>query len=262
MSNPVTSLSGMMRLRNYFLTGIIVCAPLAITAYLSWTVIHWVDSWVKPYIPARYNPDNYLPFAVPGFGLIVALVLITLIGFLTANIIGRSIVSYGEKVLNRMPLVRNIYSGLKQIFETVLAHRSELFSKVGLFEYPRRGSWSIVFIASQEDSEISDALVAREGKTIAVFRPITPNVTTGYLLYVPEKDVIPLEMSVEDAAKLLISAGIVGPEYQSKTKALAKEALAKRKLAEQPAAKPAEKPAVTATQPARNRRTASSRPKR
>jgi uncharacterized membrane protein len=262
MSNPVTSVSGMMRLRNYFLTGIIVCAPLAITAYLSWTVIHWVDSWVKPYIPARYNPDNYLPFAVPGFGLIVALVLITLIGFLTANIIGRSIVSYGEKVLSRMPLVRNIYSGLKQIFETVLAHRAELFSKVGLFEYPRKGSWSIVFIASQEDSEISDALEAREGKTIAVFRPITPNVTTGYLLYVPEKDVIPLEMSVEDAAKLLISAGLVGPEYHAKTKALAKEALAKRKLAEQPAANPEDKPAVTAAQPARNRRTASSRPKR
>jgi uncharacterized membrane protein len=262
MSTPVTSVSGMLKLRNYFLTGIIVCAPLAITAYLSWSVIHWVDSWVKPYIPARYNPDNYLPFAVPGFGVIVVLVMITLIGFLTANIIGRSIVSYGEKVLNRMPLVRNIYSGLKQIFETVLAHRAELFSKVGLFEYPRKGAWSIVFIAAQEDSEISDALEEREGKTIAVFRPITPNVTTGYLLYVPEKDVIPLEMSVEDAAKLLISAGLVGPGYKNKTKALAKEALAKQKLALVPEAQPAKKPPVKAAQPARSRRTASSRPKR
>lgn len=260
MSKPVTSISGMLKLRNYFLTGIIVCAPLAITAYLSWTVIHWVDSWVKPYIPARYNPDNYLPFTVPGFGLIVALVMITLIGFLTANIIGRSIISYGEKLLNRMPLVRNVYSGLKQIFETVLAHRTELFSKVGLFEYPRKGSWSIVFIAAQEDSEIGDALEEREGKTIAVFRPITPNVTTGYLLYVPEKDVIPLEMSVEDAAKLLISAGLVGPEYTNKTKALAKEALEKKALAP---ALPGKKPAAkAAAQPARSRRTASSRPKR
>jgi uncharacterized membrane protein len=262
MSTPVTSVSGMLKLRNYFLTGIIVCAPLAITAYLSWSVIHWVDSWVKPYIPARYNPDNYLPFAVPGFGVIVVLVMITLIGFLTANIIGRSIVSYGEKVLNRMPLVRNIYSGLKQIFETVLAHRTELFSKVGLFEYPRKGAWSIVFIAAQEDSEISDALEEREGKTLAVFRPITPNVTTGYLLYVPEKDVIPLEMSVEDAAKLLISAGLVGPGYKNKTKALAKEALAKQKLALVPEAQPEKKPPVKAAQPARSRRTASSRPKR
>jgi uncharacterized membrane protein len=262
MSKSTNPVSGMRRIRNYFLTGVIVCAPLAITAYLSWSVIHWVDSWVKPYIPARYNPDNYLPFAVPGFGLIVALVMITLIGFLTANIIGRSIVSYGEKLLRRMPLVRNVYSGLKQIFETVLAHRTELFSKVGLFEYPRKGAWSIVFIAAQEDSEISDALEEREGKTIAVFRPITPNVTTGYLLYVAEKDVIPLEMSVEDAAKLLISAGLVGPEYRNKTKALAEKALVKQKLASKPASKSAGNPELKAAQPARSRRTASSRPKR
>jgi uncharacterized membrane protein len=253
MSIPITSVSGMLRLRNYFLTGIIVAAPLAITAYLTWTVIHWVDSWVKPYIPAAYNPDNYLPFAVPGFGLIVALVMITLIGFITTNIIGRSILSYGERVLNRMPLVRNVYSGLKQIFETVLAHRTELFSRVGLFEYPRKGAWSIVFIAAQEDSEINQALSEREGRTIAVFRPITPNVTTGYLLYVAEKDVIPLDMSVEDAAKLIISAGLVGPEYRNKTKMLAEEALAKHEI---------EDDASGLDQPARSRRTASSRPKR
>lgn len=230
MSEPPVSLSAMARLRNYFLTGVVVCAPVAITAYLAWTFIHWVDSWVKPYIPAIYNPDNYLPFAIPGFGLIVALVLITLIGFLTANIIGRSIVSFGERLLNRMPLVRNIYSGLKQIFETVLANRADLFTKVGLFEYPRRGAWSIVFLAKQQETEVNAALESRHGKTIAVFRPITPNVTTGYLLYVPEEDVIPLDMSVEDAAKLLISAGLVGPEIEAKTKALADAARAKAAL--------------------------------
>lgn len=255
MSEPAVSLSGMMRLRNYFLTGVVVCAPIAITAYLAWTLIQWVDSWVKPYIPAAYNPDNYLPFAVPGFGLIVALVLITLVGFLTANIIGKSIVSYGEKLLNRMPLVRNVYSGLKQIFETVLANRQELFNQVALFEYPRRGAWSIVFIAKQQDTEVNAALESVHGRTIAVFRPITPNVTTGYLLYVPEDDVIPLEMSVEDAAKMLISAGLVGPEYDAKTKALAEEAMAKRAAARQ-GAEPA------APHPARSKRTASSRPKR
>jgi uncharacterized membrane protein len=255
VSDSSVSLSGMTRLRNYFLTGVVVCAPIAITAYLAWSFVGWVDSWVKPYIPARYNPDNYLPFAVPGFGLIVALFLITMVGFLTANIIGRSIVSYGEKLLNRMPLVRNIYSGLKQIFETVLANRQELFNKVGLFEYPRRGAWSIVFIAKQQESEINDALDARHGKTIAVFRPITPNVTTGYLLYVPEEDVIPLEMSVEDAAKMLISAGLVGPEYEAKTKALAEEALSKR-------AKRRKQAAAEIVHPARRSRTASSRPKR
>jgi uncharacterized membrane protein len=223
MSDAPTSLSGMTRLRNYFLTGVVVCAPLAITAYLAWTFIQWVDSWVKPYIPSRYNPDNYLPFAVPGFGLIVALFLITLVGFMTANIIGRSIVQFGERLLNRMPLVRTIYSGLKQIFETILANRSELFNKVGLFEYPRRGAWSIVFIAKQQETEINHALEPRHGRTIAVFRPISPNVTTGYLLYAPEEDVIPLDMTVEDAAKLLISGGLVAPEPQAKITSLAEE---------------------------------------
>ena len=254
MNDPTRS-SGMTRLRNYFLTGVVVCAPIAITAYLAWSFVGWVDSWVKPYIPAQYNPDNYLPFAVPGFGLIVALFLITLVGFLTANIIGRSIVSTGEKLLNRMPLVRNIYSGLKQIFETVLANRQELFNQVGLFEYPRRGAWSIVFIAKQQETEVNAALESVHGKTIAVFRPITPNVTTGYLLYVPEEDVIPLEMSVEDAAKMLISAGLVGPEYEARTKALAEAALSKRARRRKAAA-------AELVQPARSSRTASSRLKR
>ena len=173
MNDPTRS-SGMTRLRNYFLTGVIVIAPLAITAYLAWSFVGLVDSWVKPYIPARYSPDTYLPFAVPGFGLIVALVLITLVGFLTANFIGKAIVRQGESLLDRMPLIRNIYRGLKQIFETVLAHRSDLFSKVGMVEWPRRGAWSIVFIATQQESLINRALEEREGKTIAVFRPITP----------------------------------------------------------------------------------------
>lgn len=218
----------MTRLRNYFLTGVVVIAPIAITAYLTWTFVHWVDDWVKPFIPDAILPDNYLPIAVPGFGVLVALILITFVGFLAAGLIGRTIFQVGERLLNRMPLIRNVYRGLKQIFETILANRSELFTRVGLFEYPRRGAWSIVFMAKHRENEIHDVLLEKEGKTIAVFRPITPNVTTGYVLYVPEKDVIPLSMSVEDAAKLLISAGLVGPQYEAKTKALAEEALAAR----------------------------------
>lgn len=221
----------MTRLRNYFLTGIIVTAPLAITAYLAWTVIGWVDAWMKPYIPARYNPDTYLDFPIPGVGLIFALLMITFIGFVTANFVGRAIVGFGERLLNRMPLVRNVYNGLKQMFETVLANRSELFNKVALFEYPRKGSWSIVFIAKQQDTEINRALSKQHSRTVAVFRPITPNVTTGYLLYVDEKDLIRLDMSIEDAAKLLISAGLVGPEIDARTKALADAALEMRRRA-------------------------------
>lgn len=202
----------MARLRNYFLTGIVVCAPLAITVYLIWYFIHLIDSWVKPYIPDRYNPDTYLPFALPGFGVVVAILFITLVGFMTANFIGRTIVASGERLLDRMPLVRNIYRALKQIFQTVLANRSELFNKVGLVEWPRRGLWSIVFISKQEPAEMNDVLAEREGRTIAVFRPITPNITTGYIMYVAEKDVIPLSISVEEAARFLVSAGLVTPQ--------------------------------------------------
>lgn len=202
----------MTRLRNYFLTGFIVTAPLAITAYLAWSFVHLVDSWVKPYIPGRYNPDHYLPFAVPGFGLIVAMMLITLVGFLTANFIGRTIVSFGESLLDRMPLVRNIYRGLKQIFATVLANRTELFSGVGLIEWPRRGTWSIVLIPKQQPSQMNDVLLEKEGETLAVFRPITPNITTGYIMYVAKADLIELEMTVEEAARFLVSAGLVTPE--------------------------------------------------
>lgn len=201
----------MTRLRNYFLTGLVVSGPVAITLYIVWWLIRLVDSWVKPYIPARYTPDAYLPFSVPGFGLIVALFVITMIGFLTANFVGRSVIGYGERLLGRTPVVRAVYSGLKQIFQTVLANRAELFTRVGLVEYPRRGAWSLVFIGPDREFEINDALREREGKTIAVFRPLTPNLTTGYLMYVPEKDVVPLAMTIEEAARILISAGLVIP---------------------------------------------------
>jgi uncharacterized membrane protein len=206
----------MGRLRNYFLTGFIVTAPLAITAYLAWSFVGWVDSWVKPYIPYRYNPDHYLPFAVPGFGLIVALLLITLVGFLTANFIGRSIVSLGERVLGRMPLIRSIYSSLKQIFETVLSNKNEMFRTVGMVEYPRKDVWSIVFVAGEKRTEINDKLDQNDDPLIAVFMPCTPNPTTGFLMYVPKSQVIVLDMSIEDGAKLIVSAGLVTPDMSKK----------------------------------------------
>lgn len=226
----------MSRLRNYFLTGFIVSAPLAITAYLAWSFIGWVDSWVKPYLPARYNPDNYLPFAVPGFGLIVAVLLITLVGFLTANFIGRTIVNTGEKLLDRMPLVRSIYRGLKQIFETFLSNRADAFNKVALIEYPRRGAWSIAFIASDRHNEVTARISESEEDAVAVFLPSTPNPTTGFLLYIPRSDVIELSMTVEDAAKLIISGGLVAPKYDKKLKALADKAEATKGAQSRPAA--------------------------
>ncbi len=201
-----------LRLRNYFLTGLIIAAPLSITIYITWTIIGWVDGWVKPWIPASYNPDNYLPFTVPGFGLIVAVVLLTLLGAATANLFGRTIVRYGELMLDRMPLVRSIYRGLKQIFETVLSQSSGSFQKVGLIEYPRKGLWAIVFVAAETAGELAVHAGGEDDQLYSVFLPTTPNPTSGYLLFVRKRDMIILDMTVEEAAKVVISAGLVLPE--------------------------------------------------
>lgn len=205
-------IGGLTRLRNYFLTGFIICAPLAITAYLVWTFIGWVDSWVKPYIPQVYNPDTYLPFSIPGFGLIVAFFVITMVGFLTANFIGKTIVRYGEDVLNRMPFVRSLYSGLKQIFQTVFSEQETSFEKVALIEYPRKGLWALCFIATDTRGEVDVVLKENGDETVSVFLPTTPNPTSGFLLFVPKEDMHILDMSVEEAAKLVISAGLVAPD--------------------------------------------------
>ncbi len=213
------------RLRNYFFTGLVICAPLAITIYLTWSLIEWVDGWVKPYLPDLYNPDSYLPFTIPGFGVLVAVFLITTVGFLTANLIGRSIIRYGEYLLGRMPLVRNIYSALKQIFETVFREDSDSFQSVVLVEYPRREIWALAFVATDTLGEVQSKLDEPAGKTVSVFLPTTPNPTSGFLLFVPVEDVVPLDMGVEEAAKLVISAGLVAPEFgAAKKKALEKRA--------------------------------------
>ncbi|MBN9670674.1 DUF502 domain-containing protein [Labrenzia aggregata] len=200
------------RLRNYFLTGLVITGPIGITLWLTWTFIKWVDGWVKPFVPKVYNPDTYLPFPVPGFGLIVAFFVLTIVGFLAANFLGRSLISFGENLVGRMPLVRNIYSGLKQIFETVLDERGNTFTKAALVEYPRRGLWAIVFISTDTKGEVEKRL-KNKADTVSVFLPTTPNPTSGFLLFVPKEDVVELKMSVEDAAKLVISAGLVSPSY-------------------------------------------------
>ena len=199
-----------VRLRNYFLTGIVVAAPIGITIYLTWTFVHWVDSRVKPLIPSVYNPDNYLPFSVPGVGLLFAILMLTLLGFLTANLVGRSVVSFGESLLDRMPLVRNLYRGLKQLFQTALSQTSRSFQKVALVEYPTPGVWRVGFVATRAKGEIRSHHPDKD--LLAIFIPNTPNVTAGFLVFVPRKNAIILDMSVEEAAKMIISAGLVAPE--------------------------------------------------
>ena len=208
-SDPSHRTALMHRLRNYFLTGVILAAPLFLTIYITWTFVQWVDGFVTPFIPPIYRPDRYVPFPVPGFGLVVALVFLTLLGFLTANFVGRQTILIGESLLGRMPIIRNLYRGLKQIFETVLSRQAGAFKTVALIEYPRKGIWSMVFVASDARGEIGH----RINDTVAVFLPTTPNPTSGFLLFVPRADMIILDMTVEDAAKMVISAGLVAPEF-------------------------------------------------
>ena len=205
------------RLRNNFLTGVIICAPLAITIWLTFSFIRGADSWVKPYSPARYNPENYLNVAMPGLGMVIAIILITIIGFLGKNLIGRSIVNFGESVLHRMPLVRTIYKSLKQIFETVLKEQSTSFKKCGLIEFPSPGTWALVFISGDAKGEIASKLNEGDEEMVSVFLAPTPVPTAGFLMFVPRRKIIMLDMTPEEGARLLISGGLLAPDYRPKT---------------------------------------------
>jgi uncharacterized membrane protein len=203
------------RLRAYFLTGLVITAPIAITLWVVWSFVTWVDGMVKPLLPFASNPDNYLPMAVPGFGLIIAIFGLVLIGALAANFLGRTILRFWDRILDRMPVVRNIYKTLKQIFETAVAPGGFAFHKVGLIEFPREGLWSIVFVARDlsRDGEIVHKTTGED--MVAVFVPTTPNPTSGYLCYVRKSELIMLDMSIEDGIKATVSAGLVGADPRS-----------------------------------------------
>jgi uncharacterized membrane protein len=198
------------RFRNYFLTGLIVAGPVAITLYLTWWFVNWVDNLVRPFVPTAYRPETYLPFGLPGSGLIVAVFALTMLGFLTANLIGRTLVDLGERLLGRMPVVRAIYRGLKQVFETLFSGKGSSFRKVGLVEFPSPGMWSIVLISQSPSVNIASQLPGQE-EHISVFLPCAPNPTTGFFFYVPKSKIIEVDMTTEDAATLIMSAGVVQP---------------------------------------------------
>jgi uncharacterized membrane protein len=196
------------RLRNYFLAGILATAPVSLTIYVAWIFITWVDQAVFALVPPKYNPETYLPIQVPGIGLIIALVGITLIGAVTTGLLGRLTRQLMEAVLNRLPIIRSIYGVIKQVTETVLANRSEAFRECALIEYPRKGSWSVGFITGSTYSKFNE--ITGEDM-VNVFVPTTPNPTSGFLMFIPRREVHILDMSVEDGLKLVISLGLVLP---------------------------------------------------
>ena len=228
LSNPKHRKPGLFAsLRSSFLTGIVVIAPVGLTIWLFWSLIGWVDSFVLPFVPQAYQPDELLlrvlgpetyakwigdegHFNIRGVGVVFFLLFTILVGWLAKGIAGRSLIRTAERLVDRMPVVRSVYSGVKQIAETVLAQSDSSFEKACLIEYPRRGIWAIGFVSTRAKGEV--ALKGGDGTPLlSIFVPTTPNPTSGFLLYFPETDVIELDMSVEDAAKLVISAGLVYP---------------------------------------------------
>lgn len=205
---PGRRLSLRERFRTYLITGLLVAGPICLTFYLAFIFVDFIDRSVAALFPDTYNPNHYLPFHIPGLGLIVAVALLMLIGALAAGYFGRLFVRLSERVLGRMPFIRGIYGATKQIFETVLAKQSKTFREVVLVEFPRREMWTIGFVTGPVEGEIAEVSA---DEMVGILVPTTPNPTGGYLLFVPRRDVVPLAMTVEEGIKLVVSGGIVVP---------------------------------------------------
>ncbi|MBW4708847.1 DUF502 domain-containing protein [Roseobacter sp. YSTF-M11] len=224
---PLTRRSLFARLRASFLTGLVVIAPVGLTIWLIWSVVGWIDGFVLPLVPGSYQPDRVLQdwlgldpeiqINIRGIGVVIFLVFTVIVGWMAKGIIGRSLIRYGESLVERTPVVRTIYSGIKQISETVFAQSERSFEKACLIEYPRRGIWAIGFISTGTKGEIA-ARANNADPMVSIFVPTTPNPTSGFLLFFPADDIIELEMTVEDAAKLVISAGLVYPNGKDPTR--------------------------------------------
>ena len=203
------------RFRRYFLAGILVTSPILITAYVTWMIITFIDTQVAGLLPDSLDFTKQLPHQIPGLGLIISIFTITIIGALTPGFIGRTLLKAGERVLDKMPVVRTIYGAIKQIMETVMSTNSESFREVVLVEYPRKNIWVIGFVTGETKGEVQSL---NKNQLINIFIPTTPNPTSGFLLFIPKEDLVYMDMKVEDAVKMVISGGIVTPPENKKLK--------------------------------------------
>jgi uncharacterized membrane protein len=205
-------------LRASFLTGLVVVLPIGLTIYFVWAVIGWIDGWILPLIPSPYKPDALIrdwfgpdyEFPVRGVGVLVFLVFTILVGWMAKGLIGRSVIRSGEELVDRMPVVRSAYGAIKQVAETFFNKKEQSFDKVVLVEFPRAGSWALGFVSTRPKGELAERLAALGPDMSAVFVGLTP-FTSGMLLFVPTKDLIVMDMGVDDAAKLIVSGGLVYP---------------------------------------------------
>lgn len=217
---PPPRISLLTRLRNYFLAGIIVTAPIGLTIYLVFITIEAIDRNVRSLVPPGYEPERFipsynLPFGIPGLGLIAAVVILTLIGFLATNLLGRTLLRLGEGLVSRTPIVRGIYSALKQIFETVFSQSGNSFRQVALVPWPAQGSWTIAFVTNYVQGGEVNGLIGDQ--LVTCYVPTTPNPTGGYMTYFRRRDIQILEMTVDEAMKLIISCGVIVPHPTSQS---------------------------------------------
>ena len=212
-------------LRGSFLTGLVVVLPVGLTIYIVWTFVGWIDAWVLPLIPHAYKPDTLIKdyfgpeaeYTPRGLGVIIFLVFTIVIGWIAKGMFGRALIRPAERLVDRMPIVRSVYNGLKQFAETVFSQTGSNFERACLLRFPHAESWAIGFIAASAKGEIAARLPAA-GHVLTVFVPTGLVPPTGFLIFVPEADVMILDMKVEDAAKLIISAGLVYPNPKDPTR--------------------------------------------
>lgn len=203
------------KIRAYFFTGILVTAPVAITLYMAYKFIIWIDRLVNQLLPPQYKFDAILPFTIPGLGLVILVLALILVGMFAAGFLGKFFLRLGEWIVYKVPLISSIYSVLKQIFETFFSTKTQAFSKVVMLEYPRKGIWILGFVSSELKGEVKDKF---DQEMLNIFIPTTPNPTSGFLIFVPKKDTIELDMKVEDGIKFVISGGLVEPENMPRKK--------------------------------------------
>lgn len=205
-------------LRASFLTGLVVVLPVGLTAYFAWTLVGWIDGWILPLIPSSYQPEALVErffgpdanFPVRGVGVLVFLIFTIMIGWLAKGLFGRSLIRMGEEMVDRMPIIRSIYGGIKQVAETFFNKTEKSFDQVCLLEFPRPGTWALGFISTRPKGELAQRLAALGPDYSAVFVGLTP-FTSGMLLFVPTKDLVIMDMKIDDAAKLIVSGGLVYP---------------------------------------------------
>jgi len=205
-----------MRLRRYLIAGLLVWIPIGFTLFVLNLVIGLMDRTLL-LLPSAYRPENLFGVNIPGLGIVLSVIVLLLTGMLVANFIGKRLVSLSERLLNRIPLVRSLYSAAKNFAEVLFTNKSQAFKKVLLIEYPRKGVYSLCF---QTSTELAEIQARTDADVICVFVPTTPNPTSGFILMVPARETIELDMDVESALKMIVSLGVVVPSWVRKKHAM------------------------------------------